>query len=107
MNLPSSIPDHAMYILDQKGNILVSNQSDDSNILITISKKPVKSFLTKKIASKKYNLTFVSVIPKDYLYSIPIKLFKIAIVMLLIFIIIAFSASYYIAKMNYRNIKRL
>ncbi|BCS80176.1 sensor histidine kinase [Anaerocellum diazotrophicum] len=107
LNLPSSIPEHAMYILDQKGNILVSNQSDDSNILSIISKKPAKNFLTKRIVSKKYNLIFVSVIPKDYLYSIPIKLFKIAIVMLLIFVIIAFSASYYIAKVNYRNIKKI
>jgi len=108
LNLPSSIPEHAMYILDQNGNVLVSNQSDDSNTLsIVLPKKGTDNYLTKRLESKKYNLTFVSVVSKDYLYSIPIRLFKVTLVLLLIFIVIAFAASYYIAKVNYRNIKKI
>lgn len=108
LSLQSSIPEHAMYILDQNGNILASNESGSSNVSsMVLLKKETDNCLTKKIEAKKYNLTFVSVIPKDYLYSIPIRLFKVTLVLFIIFIIIAFAASYYIAKVNYRNIKKI
>lgn len=108
LSLQSSIPEHAMYILDQNGNVLVSNELESSNASsLVLLKKGSGNYLTKRLESKKYNLTFVSVIPKNYLYSIPIRLFKVTLVLLLIFIVIAFVASYYIAKVNYRNIKKI
>lgn len=108
LNLQKSAPDQSMYILDRNGNILVSNESKGYSISnINIFKKAQDKYLTKKLDARKYGLTFVSVIPKNYLYSIPIRLFKVTFFLLLIFIVIAFVASYYIARTNYRNIRKI
>lgn len=109
LNSSTYVPGHTIYMLDYKGNMLCSNAPNDGQegLLMADYDREKSNYITKRLNLDKYNVSFVSIIPKKYLYKVPIKLLKLMVILLVICLILAFIIAYYVAKINYKNIKKI
>lgn len=109
LNSSTYVAGHTIYMLDQKGNVLCSNvlNTDQEGALKAQYDREKSNYITKRLNSDKYNVSFISIIPKKYLYKVPIKLIKLMVILLIVCFILAFIIAYYVAKINYKNIKKI
>lgn len=108
LNAFSSIPEHTICIIDNKNNILCQN---NQNNFITYEQlrldKLNNKYIINKLSSEKFGLRFISIVPKYYLYKVPIKLAKLILTLLIFLFLFASIIAYYIARINYLNIKKI
>lgn len=111
-----SFPEQAAVILDGKGNV-VSDVSNNPNIkekdIITINnntssffeyRSPKNSYMVSRIESNRYNLKYISIIPKGVLYQLPLQLLYITILLLVVSFLLGLLLTFFITRRNYNNI---
>jgi len=111
-----SFPEQAALILDVNGNLVstVNNNPDikerdvtaiDNNTSSFFEYKSQKnSYMVSRIQSNRYNLKYISIIPKGVLYKLPLQLLYITILLLIISFLLGLMLTYFITRRNYNNI---
>lgn len=106
----------SLFIVDKKNNIIFKGR--DYNIkaeeIKHITSQPKsffttsieeKQFVISKIFSSKYGWNYVSISPKQYLYQVPKRLFKIVLILLILCIISSTALALYLTQKMASDIK--
>ncbi len=119
LNKSVTSPEQKIFILDANNNEIVSSQTSDNinNFDIekltklstsTIYSSSKNKFLIESVIhSDKFSWNYISVIPKDILYYVSIRLGKYTIILLLISFISGLALTFYLTKKNYKQIANI
>jgi two-component system, sensor histidine kinase YesM len=119
LNKSVTSPEQKIFILDANNNEIVSSQTSDNINNFDIEKltklgtstiySPSKNkFLIESVIhSDKFSWNYISVIPKDILYYVSIRLGKYTIILLLISFISGLALTFYLTKKNYKQIANI
>lgn len=106
LNTLITVPGQKILILDENNNIICGNGSYRTGDKIDISQFK-NSNVVSELKSDQYNIKYLSVIPKTYLYSVPKMLFKLTLILLTLSFFIGLVTAYYITKRNYNSIRHI
>lgn len=106
LNTSTTVPGQKIFILDNEDNIICQNNSD-----IFIDKPDInqlkKNNFIFEMKSNQFNTKYLSVMPRKYIYRIPIMLIKLILFLLGISFLIGLILVYYITKKNYKDLKEI
>jgi two-component system sensor histidine kinase YesM len=112
-------PNQKIIILDESNNIIcqsTGSSSLDKTEIKEILNQDNKFFFTltstkasvfSEILSEKYGLKYISIIPHQELYKIPIRLIKTTFVLILLTFFISLSLTYYFTGKNFKRIQEI
>ncbi len=114
----STMKDQGLFIIDKNNKLIFQNKKfalpepDIAQIIseprsffaMELGREP---FVVSKLASDKYDWTFVSIIPKASLYQVPMELSFTALAMLVLSVIAGTVLAYYLTKKNSKDIKAI
>lgn len=112
-------PNQKIIILDESDNIICQSTGSsplDNSEIKEILNQDNKFFFTftsnkasvfSEILSQKYGLKYISIIPHQELYKIPLRLIKITFVLLILTFFISLSLTYYFTKKNFKRIQEI
>jgi two-component system, sensor histidine kinase YesM len=106
-----------ILILDESDNIICQNggskfirqdeimkiMNADYNFFFTLFSK--NSSVFSEISSNKYGLKYISIVPHQKLYAVPINLIRITLTLLLLSFFISLSLTYYFTRINFKRIQ--
>lgn len=117
LNSLKTYPDQNIVVLNQSNDIICQStgknqiqQSDIKKIIkkdndFGLSKIFNNSSVFSETVSKKYGLKYVSVVPRQKIYAVPLNLIKVTLLLLIISLLISLSLTYYVTKINYKRIQ--
>jgi two-component system sensor histidine kinase YesM len=106
LNASTTIPQQKILILDENNNLICQNSNSNFTNSMDINKYKSNSIISE-LKSMEYNLRYISIVPRKYLYRIPIMLLKITLSLLILSFLIVILLTYYITKRNYTNIREI
>ncbi|MEK4228221.1 sensor histidine kinase [Solibacillus sp. FSL H8-0538] len=118
LNTLSKTAGLGLFIVDEENKVLFNEErfslkkSDIADIMKKqedVFSKVINrdSFIVSKITSEKYNWTYFSVSPKSSIYEVPIRLIKIALVLLVACIGGSVLLALYLTNITSRNVKTI
>ena len=111
-----SFPNQAALILDNKDRVVSGinynsdiQEADIKAINTNLSnffeyKTPKKSYMVSQIQSSRYALKYISIIPRNALYKLPIQLLYITILLLFLSFLLGLMLTFFITRKNYNNL---
>lgn len=114
-----SYPQQAVLILDGKDRVIAGGSTVSSPQDIDMKKinenpseffqfrSAKNSYTVSQIKSDRYALKYMSVIPREALYKLPITLVNVTILLLLVSLLLGLALTYYITRKNYNNIRSI
>lgn len=112
-----SYPDQIILIADGKNNIIASTAMNSNEIeLDKIFLKPLsffefksnkKTYVVSKIESSRYQLKYISIIPRTSLYKVPTQLVYIIMLLLFLSLLLGTVLSYNITRRIRKNINNI
>ncbi|OXT08441.1 histidine kinase [Thermoanaerobacterium thermosaccharolyticum] len=106
LNTSTIFPDQKILILDAHDNLICQNINGNFTGKIDLDNYNKANIITK-LESLNYNIKYVSIVPKKYLYEVPIKLLKVTLVLLLASIFFVILITFRITKRNYENVNKI
>jgi len=106
LNTSTVFPGQKIFILDADNNLMCQNMNSNFHGKVDINKYSKNNIITE-LKSPNYNIKYISIVPKKYLYEVPIKLLKITLVLLSISIFFVILITFRITKRNYENISKI
>ncbi|MDI3478180.1 MAG: two-component system, sensor histidine kinase YesM, partial [Thermoanaerobacterium sp.] len=106
LNTSTVFPGQKIFILDANNNLMCQNMNSNFHGKVDINKYSKNNIVTE-LKSPNYNIKYISIVPKKYLYEVPIKLLKITLVLLSISIFFVILITFRITKRNYENISKI
>lgn len=112
-------PNQTLMILDENSELLFCNHSLNEESQDEITQKLVglgdeetviihdKPYVVMQVSSAKYNWRYISMVPYDFLYHVPIQLGNITLLSLLISFVLALILTYYVTRKKYAQIFRI
>lgn len=112
-------PNQTLMILDENSELLFCNHSLNEESQDEIIQKLVglgdeetviihdKPYVVMQVSSAKYNWRYISMVPYDFLYHVPIQLGNITLLSLLISFVLALILTYYVTRKKYAQIFRI
>ena len=114
-----SYMDHSILISGENNSVVLGtvNSLDNDEIDINkITSNPLSffefksdknSYMVSQIKSGRYQLNYISIIPRSSLYRVPIQLVYITILLLALSFLLGMVLSYYVTKRNQANLNRI
>ncbi len=117
LNTLSTLSGQSLLVVNEKNDIVLKNsdcieiknsdikeivQNEDTNFFLKMQNS--NSNLVSLLRSDKFSWKFISIIPHDELYKIPIMLFKLTSFLLFISFLLGLSLTYYLTKKNHKHI---
>lgn len=111
-----TFPNQVALILDNKDRVVsgINYNSDIQEADIKAINKnpskffeyktPKKSYMVSQVQSGRYDLKYISIIPRNALYQLPIQLLYITILLLFISLLLGLIITFFITRKNYRNL---
>ncbi len=94
-----------LFLLDSQSRLICDNAGLSSGETIHVSQLFDRQKITSTtVKSNKYDLQYISVIPYEELYRVPINLLIITTLLLIFSIIQGLILTYYLSKKNYKHI---
>jgi len=114
-----TFPDQCIFIIDKNNEIIAANGVIDyiKNTDINHINQTYQSTFETKINGKifsvfqtdsgRYDYKYVSIVPHETLYQLPIKLSTITFLLLILSLILSVTMAYYFAKKDYSHIYKI
>mgnify|MGYP005836567561 CR=1 FL=1 len=119
MNELVTIPGQSIAIISEEGHVLFGSGSLDA--IKSIPPERIKSFkdtfftldtstgsyIVSQINSSKYGWKYISTVPQQQLYRIPLSLSRLTLSLLVFSFGVGVILTYYLTRKNYRQVKRI
>ncbi|MBZ4664904.1 sensor histidine kinase [Mahella sp.] len=106
INSAITIPGQKILLIDRNDNLIC--QSDDGNF---VSGEDIRQYegnnIISELKSEEYDIRYISIVPKAYLYRIPLKLLDITLFLLVFSSVTIILLTYHTTKKNYANIRNI
>ncbi|SNX53420.1 sensor histidine kinase [Thermoanaerobacterium sp. RBIITD] len=106
LNASTIIPEQKVLILDENNRLICQNSSGNFPSIVDINKYKDNNIISE-LKSADYNIKYISIVPREYLYRVPIMLLKITLLLLALSILFVIFLTYNITKRNYTNIRKI
>jgi len=103
INSSITVPEQRILLIDKANNIIC--QSKGAPVYSTNMENYKSNNIISELVSDKYGIRYVSIVPKTYLYSVPIKLLEVTLFLLVSSFAVVMYLNYRITKKNYSNIQ--
>jgi two-component system sensor histidine kinase YesM len=103
------LPHQSIYLLNQDGAPIASSVPRPAGNERTLADTYQEALTNKEnivtsIGSSKYPVRYVSITPKTYFYSLPIRLLYLTFGLLAVSLLLGIALAYYISKRNLQNL---
>ena len=121
LNNLETLPEQSILIVDENNQIIFRNhsankmkhtnieqiyrQSEPSFKVNPLIRK--KAYTISQIQSERYGWKYLSIVPQNIIYEIPIKLSTFTFIILALSFISGLSITYYLTSRNYKNIQNI
>lgn len=114
-----TFPDQGFVIVDENNRIIFKNQQvrliDESDLMKIIShlsngfvyRSPQGEFTVSYLLSPKYNWKYISIVPQQTLYEIPMKLQRFSLLLLPCLFLLGLALTYWVARNNYLRLQNI
>lgn len=115
----ATTPDQTIAIIDENNQVIMKNRAtpylDDPGFIRSLKKdRSIANFSSEEgilaislLDSERYQWRYISIIPQHILYTVPRKLHKLTLALILFSIILGLALTYWFSRKNYLRIKNI